>query len=116
MSQKRGVADTQTCNDDHLFPSRNVEEEVQKQEPVTVYRRLRTRHQAPFYNTRGYRLLVRISTKAYPSGCMRSLFTLHNETFNIWSHWLPPSFARLAKKRFLSYLHRIGRRRLGLSS
>ena len=41
--KKEGVADTQTCNDDHLFPSRNVEEgEVKKQEPVTVYRRLLT--------------------------------------------------------------------------
>lgn len=84
-------------------------------EAVTVYDKLLNKDEAPFYNTRGYPFVGRgYRPKLTLAGCLRSLFTLHNESFNIWSHLLASLvFARLARRRFLSTatLHQ-GRRRL----
>jgi predicted membrane channel-forming protein YqfA (hemolysin III family) len=86
-----------------------------EREAVTVYTRLLSQGEAPSYNTRGYPFVGRgYRPKLTLLGCLRSLFTLHNESFNIWSHLVAAvMFARLARQRFLSTAtsHQ-GRRRL----
>lgn len=86
-----------------------------EREAVTVYARLLSQDEAPSYNTRGYPFVGRgYRPQLTLLGCLRSLFTIHNESFNIWSHLIAAfMFARLARQRFLSTAtpHQ-GRRRL----
>jgi len=70
--------------------SEKKEKEKEKEAtPVTFYQKLLSQKNAPLYLTlsepyitHGYRPRLTVL------GCLRSLFTIHNETFNIWSHLL----------------------------
>ena len=71
---------------DGLMTEKEKEKEATR---VTFYQKLLSQKNAPSYLTlsepyitHGYRPTLTVL------GCLRSLFTIHNETFNIWSHLL----------------------------